>query len=167
MRKSLWAVFSPSGAAKAALILAMLALPAPAAGGNQQEKKNQAPAAAPAAEQKIPPEEARRENPLKGSAAAAAVGKRLYASQCAMCHGAEGDGKGDLADIMKLKLLDYRDPNALKNRTDGELFYILTKGRENMPGEEGRMKEEQRWQLITFIRSLAKKAEGEEKKPPS
>ncbi len=131
-----------------------------------QEKK---PAAQ--AEFKIPPEEAKRENPVKPSAGSIADGKRAYATQCAMCHGKDGDGKGDLAEDMKLKLRDYRDADALKGVTDGEMFYILTKGKGDMPGQEGRMKPDQLWNLINFIHSLAKgKASGskpEEIKPPS
>ena len=130
-----------------------------------QEKK-------PATEEfKIPPEDAKRENPVKPTAASVADGKHTFASQCAMCHGKDGDGKGDLAQDMKLKLRDYRDPVALKDVTDGEMFYILTKGKGDMPGQEGRMKPEQLWNLINYIRSLSKgKAaapKSEESKPPS
>lgn len=152
MRKILWAF----------PILILLAVAVP--GGGQQPKKQEP--APPALDFKIPPEEAKRENPMKGSAAAAAAGKRLYASQCAMCHGTEGDGKGDLAEIMKLKMTDFTKPEVMKDRADGELFYVLSKGKDKMPGEGERMKEDQRWQLITFIRSLAKKADAEEKKNP-
>lgn len=107
---------------------------------------------------KIPPEEAQRQNPVKPTPNSIGQGKRIYAFDCAMCHGKEGDGKGDLAADMELKLRDYRDPAALKDFTDGELFHILAKGKGKMPGDEGRMKAEQRWDLINFIRSLAKKA---------
>jgi mono/diheme cytochrome c family protein len=130
-----------------------------------QEKK-------PATEEfKIPPEDAKRENPVKPSATSIADGKHIFASQCAMCHGKVGDGKGDLAQDMKLKLRDYRDPAALKDVTDGEMFYILTKGKGDMPGQEGRMKPEQLWNLVNYIRSLSKgKAaapKSEESKAPS
>jgi mono/diheme cytochrome c family protein len=117
----------------------------------------QAAAQAPAAEFKIPPEEAKRPNPVKATPASIALGKHAYVTQCAMCHGATGDGKGDLAADMKAPLRDYRDPASLKDMTDGELFYILSKGKGEMPGEEDRMKPEQLWNLINFIRSLAKK----------
>ena len=123
--------------------------------GFPQEKKE---APKEPAEFKIPPEEARRQNPVKPTLSSIAQGKRIYNFDCAMCHGKDGDGKGDLADPMGLKLRDYRDPAALEDFTDGELFYILAKGKGKMPGDEGRMKPEQRWHLINFIRSLAKKA---------
>jgi mono/diheme cytochrome c family protein len=113
--------------------------------------------AAPAAEFKIPPEDAKKTNPGKNDASAIADGKKLYSSQCYLCHGKDGDGKGELAQDMKLTLRDYHDPAALKGMTDGELFYILSKGKGEMPNEDDRLTEAQRWHLIAYIRSLAGK----------
>jgi mono/diheme cytochrome c family protein len=128
----------------------------------KQEKKENPPAAS---EFKIPAEEAKRENPIKPTEASIAEGKRLHATQCAMCHGKEGDGKGDLAQEMELNMRDWRDPAALKDFTDGALFYVLHKGKDTMPGQEGRMRAEQEWNMINFIRSLAKKAPPPPPKP--
>ncbi|WP_446745907.1 c-type cytochrome [Silvibacterium acidisoli] len=72
-----------------------------------------------------------------------------------MCHGANGDGKGDLAADMKLNLRNYRDPAALKGMTDGELFYIIQKGKDQMPPEGDRAKEEDIWNLVSVIRSFS------------
>jgi mono/diheme cytochrome c family protein len=113
--------------------------------------------AAPAAEFKIPPEDAKKINPGKNDASAIADGKKLYSSQCYLCHGKDGDGKGELAQDMKLTLRDYHDPAALKGMTDGELFYILSRGKGEMPNEDDRLTEAQRWHLIAYIRSLAGK----------
>jgi len=123
------------------------------------------------AEFKVPPEDAKKVNPLKSDASTLADGKKLFGSQCALCHGKDGDGKGDLAQDMKLSMHDYHDPATLKDRSDGELFYILSKGKGDMPGEGDRLSETQRWELITYIRSIAvKTAAGtqpakDEKKP--
>jgi mono/diheme cytochrome c family protein len=145
-------------AAVSALVLLFMA----GALSSKQEKKENTP---PATQSKVPPEEAKRENPVKATPASIAEGKKAYTTQCAMCHGSDGDGKGDLATDMQLKLRDYRDPDALKDITDGELFYILSKGKGDMPGEEDRMKPDQRWNLINYIRSFAKKkAAGKEEK---
>src|SRR6202789_4710637 len=91
--------------------------------------------AAPAAESKMPPEAAKVPNPVKPTAASLAAGKKTYGYDCAMCHGKDGDGKGDLATDMKLKMLDYTDPAALKDMTAGELFYIIKNAKGDMPGE--------------------------------
>jgi mono/diheme cytochrome c family protein len=137
----------------APVCLAMLAF-APGAMAQDKPKDTKD---APAAEFKIPPEDAKKENPLKGNAGAIADGKKLFSSQCYLCHGKDGDGKGELAEDMKLKLVDYHDAAALKDKTDGELFYILAKGKGDMPGEDDRLSVTQRWQLIAYIRSLAGK----------
>jgi mono/diheme cytochrome c family protein len=85
-----------------------------------------------------------------------------------MCHGVGGDGKGDLAVELKWEVKDWRNPEALKGMTDGALFYILAKGRGHMPDQESRMSDAQKWNLVNFIRSLARHGEEtrkEEKKP--
>lgn len=109
------------------------------------------------AEFKIPPEAVKQLNPVKPTSESVARGKRTYGFDCAMCHGKGGDGKGDLAADMHLNLRDYRDSTSLKDMTDGELSYIITKGKGQMTGEEGRMKPEQVWDMVNYIRSLAKK----------
>jgi mono/diheme cytochrome c family protein len=108
------------------------------------------------AEFRIPPEDASRKNPLTTSPNAIAEGKRRYGFECAACHGQEGDGEGDLVEQMKVKLRDWRDPAALKDFKDGEIFYIINKGKGLMTGEEGRMKPEQIWQMVIYLRSLSK-----------
>jgi mono/diheme cytochrome c family protein len=120
-----------------------------------QENK-QASQEKPAVEIKVPLEEANRKNPVVSSPNSIAEGKRLYGFECALCHGKEGDGKGDLAEGMKVKLRDWRDPAALKDFTDGEIFYIINKGKGEMSAEEGRIKPEQIWQMVNYLRSLAK-----------
>ena len=109
------------------------------------------------AEFKIPPEVVKQVNPVKPTSESIARGKRMYRFDCAMCHGKDGAGKGDLATDMHLNLRDYRDSTSLKDLTDGELSYIIAKGKGQMTGEEGRMKPEQIWDMVNYIRSLAKK----------
>ena len=124
----------------------------------------------PPAEFKIPPEEASRKNPLATNPNAIAEGKKRYATECSVCHGTEGDGKGDVVDELKLKLRDWRDPTALKDFTDGQMFYIINKGKGAMPGEDDRAKPEQIWQMVIYIRSLAKsapQAKPTDVKPPA
>ncbi len=131
--------------------------------GFSQEKKENVPAQAPA-NLVIPPDEAKRENPVKPTESSVAEGRKLYGYQCAMCHGEKGDGKSELAESMKLAMKDYSDPAALKELTDGALFYIIEKGKGKMPSQEGRMNATQKWNLINYIRSCAKKS-GDAAKP--
>jgi mono/diheme cytochrome c family protein len=96
-------------------------------------------------------------NPVKPTPESVAQGKKAYGFDCAMCHGKEGAGDGDLVESMQLKLKDYRDPASLKEMTDAEMYTIITRGKGKMTGEEERMKPEQVWNVVNYVRSLAKK----------
>jgi mono/diheme cytochrome c family protein len=101
-----------------------------------------------------------KKNPVKPTPDGLAEAKKLYGYHCAMCHGKDGDGKGDLAAQMKLELNDWRNPSSISKLTDGELFYIITNGRGKMVGGEGdRTKEEVRWNLVNLVRSFGKKSD--------
>ena len=113
--------------------------------------------AAPAAPSSIPPEAAHMVNPVKPTAESQAHAKKMYGYDCAMCHGANGNGKGELVADMKLTLKDYTDPAALKDLSDGELFYIIKNGKGQMPGEGDREKTDDLWNMVILVRSFARK----------
>lgn len=134
----------------------------------EKPKESQAPAKsaeAPAEEYKISPEDVKRPNPVKLTPDGLAQAKKLFGYHCAMCHNADGDGKGELAITMKLTLHDWRDSASVKGMTDGELFYIISNGKGKMIGEGDRQKEEMRWNLVHLVRSFAKKDSGQAPKP--
>lgn len=115
----------------------------------------QQPAAAPAAPS-IPPEAMRMINPVKPTPAGMAHAKKMYGYDCVMCHGANGNGKGELAVELKLNLTDWTNPAALKDRTDGELFYIISNGQGQMSAEAGRATPEDIWNMVVIVRSFSK-----------
>jgi mono/diheme cytochrome c family protein len=119
-------------------------------------QKDESPAKA--SENKTSPEPAAKGNPVKPGPESIAKGKKLYGFDCEMCHGKNGDGKGDMASDMK-NVTDFTNPDALKNRTDSELFNITRKGKGEMPAEGDRAKDADIWNLVNYIRSLAKKQE--------
>jgi mono/diheme cytochrome c family protein len=122
----------------------------------QQAATPPAKAASPA-EFKIPPEDAGKVNPVKPNAESVAKGKKTYVVDCALCHGNNGDGKGDLASDIK-GVIDLTNADTLKNRSDGDLLYIIKKGKGEMPPEAAdRIKGEEGWNLVNYVRSLAKK----------
>lgn len=125
--------------------------------GKQGEKSS--------AESKIPADAAKLVNPVKSTPASQAQAKKTYGYDCAMCHGADGGGKGDLAIDMKLKISDYRDPASLKDISDGEMFYVIKNGKGEMPSEGDRAKPDEIWNLVIYIRSLAKKDTSAKSKP--
>jgi mono/diheme cytochrome c family protein len=139
----------------------------------QQEQKpveNPPPAAAGPAvlnpHYAISEEDKARKNPVKFTDGSVERGRKLFASQCAMCHGVTGDGKGEVVKDMNVALPDFAKPATLQKRTDGELFQILSLGNEAMPPQDKRMSEIHRWQIINFLRgtggAVPKKSAGEE-----
>jgi len=124
-----------------------------------QEKKETTPPAATTTEPQaahpatITAEDKARKNPIKFTDISVGRGKKIYDTQCALCHGAKGDGKGDLANDMKLNLPDFTKPDTLKDKTDGELFAIIGAGKEPMPDGK-RLSETHRWNIVNYLRSL-------------
>jgi mono/diheme cytochrome c family protein len=116
----------------------------------------QQPVAAPA-QLAIPADAARMVNPVKPTPESLAHAKKMYGYECSMCHGENGNGKGDIVGAMKFVLKDYTDPAALKDLSDGELFYIIKNGKGQMPGEGERAKPEDVWNMVVLVRSFSKK----------
>ena len=94
-------------------------------------------------------------NPLAGDDEAASKGKKLYSTMCAICHG--NKGKGDGMAGMNLK---PRPTNlalvSVQGQTDGAIYWKITEGRPPMASYKQVLKEEQRWQLVNYIRTLGK-----------
>jgi cytochrome c5 len=109
-------------------------------------------------EYKITPEDVARKNPVKSSPEGLAEARKMFRYDCAMCHGEHGDGKGELVESMKLTVSDWRDAASLGNKTDGELFYIITKGKGKMPAEGDRQTEKLRWNMVNLVRSFGAKS---------
>jgi mono/diheme cytochrome c family protein len=96
-------------------------------------------------------------NPVKPTAESQAHAKETYKIDCAMCHGENGNGKGDLVGDMGLSLKDLRDPATLADKSDGELYTLIHDGKGKMPAEGDRAKPDDVWNLVILVRSFAKK----------
>lgn len=92
-------------------------------------------------------------NPVKDKEASIKRATRIYRSRCAVCHGKTGLGDGPGG-----KALDPK-PESLKtaliqHQTDGELFWKISNGRNDMIKWEPILSKQQRWDLVNYIRSL-------------
>src|SRR5579863_602677 len=85
-------------------------------------------------------------NPLAGQQPAADAGKALFARSCAMCHGAAGSGTANVPSLAH---------GPVQDAPDGAVFWYISTGDPNngMPSWDS-LPEEQRWQLVTYIKSL-------------
>ncbi len=110
---------------------------------------------------KITQEAIDKKNPVKPSPEGLAAARKIYGYDCAMCHGDKGNGKGDIVESMKLTMHDWRDPASLAGKTDGEIFFIITKGKGKMMGEGDRLPETMRWNMVNLVRSYSKKDAGD------
>ena len=97
-------------------------------------------------------------NPVKPTAASQEKAKKLYAMDCALCHGDNGNGKTDIATSMNVTLADWTDPKTFAPMSDQQIFDIIRKGKgDKMPAEDAsRAKNDEVWNLVIYIRSFSK-----------
>lgn len=111
-------------------------------------------------EWKVPEEAKLWKNPIPPSPAALAAARPIYQEKCAQCHGDTGKGDGPEAAMYYPSPKSLIDASQMNTVTDGEIFYQISEGRKPMPSFKKRLTEEQRWQLVVFVRSLTSPASG-------
>jgi len=94
-------------------------------------------------------------NPFEGQQPAAA--RAAYQLRCAACHGPNGEGTGNIPGLATGKA---------QSASDGELFWYITKGDLNngMPPWQS-LPEQQRWEIINYIRVLGSMKPGSPRVP--
>ena len=113
-----------------------------------------------------PPDEARKLfNPLINMAEAHEKGKIMYQNYCMQCHGANGYGDGAAGNAGAVKPANFHTDKFKKQR-GGAVFWKITHGRGLMPGFKDALTEEQRWQLVTYIRGFSENRAEEKREPP-
>ncbi len=99
----------------------------------------------------VPEADKSKVNPLKAEDNVLEIGDELFKKNCQSCHGEIGMSNG-------LPLvpppIDLASDKAQAN-TAGELFYKITNGRGAMPTFATQLSTDQRWQIITFIKSFS------------
>jgi len=96
-------------------------------------------------------------NPLAGQASAVPAGKTLYEQKCASCHGKTGKGTGNIPEL---------DADPTKSASAGEVFWFITQGSiENGMPAWASLPETQRWQIVSFVKSLSAGTGGASSKP--
>lgn len=115
---------------------------------------------------KAPEADRVRSNPVATTPATLQKGRALYQKHCATCHGDKGKGDGAAAPFNAEKPPSLADPKLLLSLTDGEILWKITTGRKEegevlMPAMAEKIPaEEDRWKVVSFVRTLAAKAEG-------
>ncbi len=98
------------------------------------------------------------QSPTGFAAASIDTGQTLFAANCAICHGAQGRGDGPAAKTLPIPPADLTAEH-LWMHPDGQVFWWLAHGIENpegglaMPGFASVLSEDDRWDLIDYIRA--------------
>ena len=98
--------------------------------------------------QRVPLPAAERRNPFGRDEQARRAGAKLYARQCASCHGANREGRSPAPPLDR--------PDIVK-AAPGTLFWVLRNGSlyRGMPSF-GHLPEAQRWQIVTFLQATTR-----------
>jgi len=96
-------------------------------------------------------------NPLENHPLTLQKGKELYNLYCSSCHGEVGFGDGAARGPLGKKPANFHSEK-VKKQSDGELFWKLTNGKQDMPAFEKILKEDQRWELVTYLRNIPDRA---------
>jgi mono/diheme cytochrome c family protein len=107
----------------------------------------------------VAPDDAKKvKNPVPSNAESLAAGEQLFSDNCVLCHGEKGVGDGPGAKTIKVKPANFTDPKLQASETDGSLFWKMTNGRGPMPSWRDTLSDQERWQLVNYIRKLGKDA---------
>src|SRR5215813_1949138 len=96
-----------------------------------------------------------RANPLEHDPDAVAAGKKLFGMHCSECHGKTAEGTHGAPTMRS---------SDVREAAPGAIFWVITNGVvwHGMP-VWSKLPEPQRWQLITFIKSLGVASQDEAK----
>ncbi|HKQ72750.1 MAG TPA: cytochrome c [Blastocatellia bacterium] len=107
-----------------------------------------------------PADAANLTNPMKSNPDTAKMGREFYLQVCAACHGKSGQGNGINSNFPKRDGKPLPPTNltskVVQANTDGELFWKITNGKSPMPAHRIRLDDEQRWHIVSYIRTLKK-----------
>jgi mono/diheme cytochrome c family protein len=94
-------------------------------------------------------------NPVAKGDASTKAGLALYTKNCVSCHGKTGLGDGVKARTLKDSPGDFSKA-AFQTQTDGDLFYKTKTGRGEMPKYEGKLADDDIWNIVNYLRTLKK-----------
>ncbi len=92
--------------------------------------------------------------PLEVNEALMGKGREHFDIYCAVCHGATGEGNGIVSKYGMLPANYHSD--RIRDMAEGEIYNTITNGKGLMMGMAARVKVEERWAIILYMRALQK-----------
>jgi hypothetical protein len=93
-------------------------------------------------------------NPMPFTAELLKRGQQRYTISCTPCHGALGDGNGITKKVGGMAVVANLHDKRMVEMTDGELFHVITQGRNLMGAYGPSIPTEDRWAIIAYLRAL-------------
>ena len=103
-----------------------------------------------------PERAAQRTNPVLATDDAIRLGKFVFTVNCESCHGKNGHGDGQQAGSLSKHPADLLSEK-VQSQSDGALFWKIAEGRGDMPTTQFKLKDQERWAVVDYLRSLASK----------
>jgi mono/diheme cytochrome c family protein len=92
-------------------------------------------------------------NPVSGNSDVTKAGKKIFQQNCAICHGTKGKGDGIAGMSLKPRPTNLT-LDKVQAQSDGALFWKITEGRAPMASYKDTFKENERWSLVNYMRTL-------------
>ena len=92
-------------------------------------------------------------NPFEITAQIMERGRQRFQINCSPCHGPTGDGNGVTKKLGMVLVKDLHEPRIVQ-MPDGELFSIISNGRNTMGAYGAVVTVEDRWAIIAYVRAL-------------
>jgi len=93
-------------------------------------------------------------NPLPITEELMKRGQQRFTINCSPCHGATAEGNGITKKIGAMAVVANLHDKRIVEMTDGELFYVITNGRNLMGGYGANVTVQDRWAIIAYLRAL-------------
>ena len=103
----------------------------------------------------VPPTCKSMKNTIAAGEASTKAGLALYTKNCASCHGKAGLGDGVKARMLKEFPGDFSKAD-FQGQSDGEHFYKIKSGRGEMPKYEGKLSDDDIWNVVNYMRTFKK-----------
>lgn len=104
-------------------------------------------------------------NPMNITAELLKRGQDRYSIYCQPCHSAAGDGKGITTKFGMANVANFHDERLIK-LTDGEIFQTVSVGKGLMGGYGDKLRVEDRWAVIAYVRALQLSRLGKKEEIP-